>query len=73
MNTKMDCRGFANAEEMNEYMIRKWNGKVRKNDEVVIISDLSWGTAEQTNELLTMLNGRLYLIIGNHDRFVRQP
>lgn len=72
LNTKMDYRGFSSAEEMNEYMIQKWNGKVRKNDEVVIIGDLSWGTAEQTNELLTKLNGRLYLITGNHDRFVRQ-
>lgn len=46
MNTKMDHRGFASVEEMNEYMIQKWNEKVRKNDEVVIIGDFSWGTAE---------------------------
>lgn len=73
MNTKMDKRGFSDVEEMNEYMIRKWNGKVRKNDEVVIIGDLSWGSAEQTNELLKRLNGRLYLITGNHDRFIDKP
>ena len=24
----MDRRGFKNVEEMNEYMIEKWNGKV---------------------------------------------
>lgn len=36
-------------------------------DEVVIIGDLSWGKAEETNELLDRLNGRLYLIQGNHD------
>jgi len=39
MNQRMDKRGFANVEEMNEYMIAKWNGKVRKNDDVVIIGD----------------------------------
>lgn len=72
MNTKMDCRGFGSVEEMNEYMKYKWNGKVRRNDEVVIIGDLSFGSAEQTNELLEQLNGRLYLITGNHDRFVDQ-
>ncbi|MCM1058269.1 MAG: metallophosphoesterase family protein [Firmicutes bacterium] len=72
MNTRMDCRGFGSVEEMNEYMINKWNGKVRKKDEVVILGDLSWGTAEQTNQLLTQLNGKLYLITGNHDRFVKQ-
>lgn len=70
MNIKMDHRGFATVEEMNEHMIQKWNSKVRKNDEVVIIGDFSWGTAEQTNELLKRLNGRLYLITGNHDKFV---
>ena len=71
LNTKMDCRGFADAEEMNGYMLRKWNAKVRKNDEVVILGDLSWGKAEETNELLGKLNGRLYLIQGNHDRFLK--
>ena len=70
MNQRMDRRGFANVEEMNEYMIAKWNGKVRKNDDVVIIGDLSWGNAEETNALLKRLNGRLYLIQGNHDRFL---
>lgn len=71
MNSKMDCRGFADVEQMNEYMIRKWNGKVRKNDEVVIIGDFSWGSPEETAELLKRLNGRLYLIQGNHDRFLK--
>lgn len=70
MNTRMDRRGFADEKEMNEYMIDKWNRKVRKNDEVVIIGDLSWGNAEETSMLLRQLNGKLYLIQGNHDRFV---
>lgn len=70
MNDRMDCRGFSSVEEMNEYMIGKWNGKVRENDEVVIIGDLSWGNAEETSQLTRRLNGRLYLIQGNHDGFV---
>lgn len=72
MNDKMDRRGFDSVEQMNEYMIRKWNGKVRKNDEVVILGDLSWGTARQTNELLHRLQGRLYLITGNHDWLMKK-
>lgn len=67
MNQRMDKRGFNDVEEMNEYMIKKWNGKVRKNDDVVIIGDLSWGNADETNGLLKRLNGRLYLIQGNHE------
>lgn len=71
LNTKMDCRGFSDVEQMNEYMLRKWNSRVRPNDDVVILGDLSWGSAQQTNELLERLNGRLYLIQGNHDRFLK--
>ena len=70
LNTKMDCRGFKDTESMNQYMIDKWNAKVKSTDEVVIIGDLSWGNAEETNQLLNKLRGRLYLIQGNHDRFL---
>lgn len=70
LNIKMDMRGFSSVEEMNAYMLEKWNGRVRQNDEVIILGDLSWGNAEQTNELLQKLNGKLYLIEGNHDRFL---
>lgn len=73
LNHRMDCRGFANAEEMNEYMINKWNRKVRRNDEVYILGDLSWGNVDQTNELLEKLNGRLYMIRGNHDYYLSKP
>ncbi|MBR0145800.1 MAG: metallophosphoesterase family protein [Eubacterium sp.] len=70
MNERMDCRGFQSVEEMNEVMIDHWNRKVRKNDEVVILGDLSMGTAEQTNRLLERLQGKLYMIYGNHDHYI---
>ena len=71
LNSKMDHRGFENVEAMNRYMLQQWNEKVRKNDEVVVLGDLSWGKAEETNELLEKLHGRLYLIQGNHDRYMK--
>lgn len=67
MNDKYDRRGFADVEAMNRYMIDQWNGRVRKNDEVVVLGDFSYGDAAQTNELLKELNGRIYMIEGNHD------
>ncbi len=70
MNERMDHRGFGSVEEMNEYMIMKWNKKVQRNDEVFIIGDLSWGNAEETSALLRRLKGKLYLIQGNHDNFL---
>ena len=63
----MDKRPFSSVEEMNEVMIGKWNGRVRKNDEVIILGDLSFGNGTETNEILSRLKGRLYLVRGNHD------
>ncbi|WP_026651154.1 metallophosphoesterase family protein [Butyrivibrio proteoclasticus] len=73
LNDKMDKRGFGSAEEMNEYMIEKWNSKVTKADTVVVLGDLSLGNVDETNELIHRLNGKLCLIKGNHDKFVDKP
>ncbi|MBR3354600.1 MAG: metallophosphoesterase family protein [Oscillospiraceae bacterium] len=67
--SKMDKRPFETVEEMNEYMITQWNRKVRKNDEVVILGDLGFMKGEAANELLKRLNGKKFLIIGNHDHY----
>lgn len=68
--TKMDNRGFASCEEMNEYIIEKWNNKVKSNDEVVILGDVSMERGKATSDMLERLNGRLYLILGNHDNYL---
>ena len=72
LNRQMDCRGFGSAEEMNAYMLEKWNARVRWNDEVVILGDFSLGGPEETMALLEQLNGRLMLIRGNHDYYGRK-
>lgn len=72
LNDRMDKRGFASGEAMNEHMIRQWNDRVHKNDEVVILGDLSIGQAQETNEVVHQLKGKLYLITGNHDRFLQK-
>ncbi len=71
LNRHMDCRGFENAEAMNEYMIAKWNSRVRENDEVVILGDLSISpNGSEVNRILERLRGKKYLIRGNHDRYL---
>lgn len=66
---KLDGRSFSTVEEMDEVMIGRWNERIRsRKDEVVILGDLCMGKGEQANELLSRLNGRKYLITGNHDR-----
>jgi len=70
LNTKMDCRGFRDAETMDEYMISQWNRRVRKSDEVVILGDLVWTkSVEKAEGIIRRLNGKKYLMVGNHDEW----
>ena len=57
-------RPFQNVEEMNETITRNWNNTVNKQDEVYILGDISFNNADK---YLERLNGRKYLIRGNHD------
>lgn len=68
--TKMDNRGFVDCEEMHRYMIERWNRKVREKDEVVILGDVSMERGKRTSEMLEQLNGKLYLLKGNHDTYL---
>jgi len=67
---RMDNRGFSTIEDMHEYMIAKWNEKVKKGDEVVILGDFSVGKGAETNAVLEKLQGRKFLVRGNHDKFL---
>lgn len=69
--TQMDCRDFPDLETMHEAIIERWNARVKKKDEVVILGDFSVGKGPETLEILKRLRGRLYMVIGNHDRFLR--
>lgn len=68
---RMDKRRFSSVEEMNEHMVTMSNSRVRKNDELVILGDLSVGKWKETETILRQLNGRKHLIIGNHDKFLK--
>ena len=60
-------RPFSNVEEMNETLISNWNKFVAKNDYVFHLGDLSVGGAVEWTSLLDCLNGRIFLVLGNHD------
>ncbi len=62
-------RPFAAQEEMNRVLIANWNAKVRKDDEIYIMGDLTLKGISYVNELVPKLNGKKYLIRGNHDLF----
>lgn len=64
-------RPFKDVKEMNTTLIRNWNSCVADNDEIYILGDLIYkGTADEANAILERLNGKKYLIRGNHDKFL---
>lgn len=62
-----DNRPFSTLAEMTETIINNWNSVVKKNDEVYILGDMFWSN-DLALEVLPKLNGKLYLVKGNHDR-----
>ena len=60
-------RPFANAEEMNAELIRRWNETVPEDGIIFHLGDFCHGNAQVWNSILSVLHGRKYLILGNHD------
>lgn len=65
-------RPFQTVEEMNEALIRNWNAKVSPEDDIYILGDFTLKGPSPANALLEQLQGRKYLIRGNHDGFADQ-
>ncbi len=59
---------FSSLEEMHETIISNWNKAVRPKDIVYCVGDFSFGNFEKTRTILSRLNGRKFLIRGNHDK-----
>lgn len=60
-------RPFRNVDEMNETIVANWNETVGENDTVFHLGDFCLGGAAEWTKFLDRLNGRIYLILGNHD------
>jgi len=61
-------RPFRDIQDMDESLIQRWNNKVKKEDRVFVLGDVSFYSKEKTAEIISRLNGRKSLILGNHDR-----
>ena len=60
-------RPFKSVEEMNEVLIVNWNSVVGMDDTVFHLGDFCLGGAAEWTKLLDRLNGKIHLIVGNHD------
>ena len=60
-------RPFKSTDEMNEFIINRWNLLVKEDDIVFILGDIAFGGAGLFDKIVPRLNGQKYLILGNHD------
>ena len=60
-------RPFKDIEEMNEKLIENWNNVVPYNGIVFHLGDVSFSGKEKTSSMVSRLNGKIYLVRGNHD------
>lgn len=66
-------RPFSSTIEMNEHIISKWNDTINKNDTVYHLGDFALQSDKNTVlNLVSQLNGKIILILGNHDRHSKQ-
>ena len=62
---KLCKRPFNTLDDMNNYIIQKWNSRVSNTDTVYILGDI--GFDDKSINIYKKLNGIKILIIGNHD------
>lgn len=60
-------RPFETMEEMNQALIDNWNSVVKEDDTVFVLGDMGFCGYDKLEPLMSQLNGKKYLIQGNHD------
>lgn len=60
-------RPFPTVREMDEEFIRRWNAVVTDVDVTYHVGDLSYYKDAKTADILRSLNGKIFLVRGNHD------
>jgi len=60
-------RPYNNVEHMNEELVSNWNKVVPPSATVFHLGDFSFGNKQEWKNIREKLNGKIHLIIGNHD------
>ena len=68
---KYSERPFEHLGQMDEALIAGWNERVGSKDEVYHLGDVSFWAPARTQAILDALNGKIYLVRGNHDKRIR--
>lgn len=65
------ARGYSSVDEMNRIQIEKFNSVVMPDDDVYILGDSMMGDAVTSQKLFARLQGKIHIILGNHDTNAR--
>ena len=65
-------RPFSSLEDMTNKLINNWNNKVKEDDVVIVLGDLSLYDLNTTKDIVSRLNGCKILVTGNHDKYSRE-
>lgn len=66
--TQAGCADENDVETHDKWLIETWNKTVGKKDHVYILGDFAFGSQASVRKILDRLNGKKYLILGNHDK-----
>lgn len=67
-------RPFENIKQHDETLIANWNAVVQPKDDVYLLGDTGFASPVFLEMIYKKLNGKIYLIRGNHDKSVdREP
>jgi len=64
-------RPFESIEDMDKTLIQNWNAAVGHEDETYILGDFTMRGPGHAKAYISALNGKKYLILGNHDLFLQ--
>lgn len=67
---KYTNRPFKTSYEMDEAIVQNWNRVVTADDTVYHLGDFAFGrtTQEYVSKIAKRLNGKIHLIVGNHEK-----
>ncbi|HHG83348.1 MAG TPA: phosphoesterase [Bacteroidetes bacterium] len=61
-------RPYASVTAMDEALIANWNARIGPEDDVYHLGDFALCEPNALRAILDQLNGRIHLIVGNHER-----
>lgn len=69
---KYSNRPFSSVEEMDVELIKRWNQAVTPQDVVYHLGDFAFADTDRILRILNQLNGRIHLVLGNHDQTIKK-